>query len=199
MVYSIAVYIIFSLFQIRNKARQMMSTPANTRTMSQQSTGARSKPDLSAQVLAWRAQLRSKKYLKDPCKEDVCHVSLTSEELDPSLLEITVLAENLRKKYFDKTFVDSQNDDLPQEPVYVTKKERTEKCLISNRTKSEICDITSNMLATIVNVDVKDSLTSEFRKMMPLCKVKKSDLLKFHDIVLDVCAQQDELFLHEDL
>lgn len=122
MVYSIAVYIIFSLFQIRNKARQMMSTPANTRTMSQQSTGARSKPDLSAQVLAWRAQLRSKKYLKDPCKEDVCHVSLTSEELDPSLLEITVLAENLRKKYFNKTFVDSQNDDLPQEPVFVTKR-----------------------------------------------------------------------------
>lgn len=54
------------------------------------------------------------------------------------------------------------------------------------------------MLATIVNVDVKDSLTSEFRKMMPVCKVK-SDLLKFHDIVLDVCAQQEELFLHEDL
>lgn len=82
MVYSVAVYIIFSLCQIRNKARQMMSTPANTRTTSQQSTGARSKPDLIAQVLAWRAQLRSKKYLKDPCKEDVCHVSLTSEELD---------------------------------------------------------------------------------------------------------------------
>lgn len=121
-VYSIAVYIIFSLCQIHNKARQVMSTPANTRTMSQQSTGARSKPDLSAQVLAWRAQLRSKKYLKDPCKEDVCHVSLTSEELDPSLLEITVRAENLRKKYFDKTFVDSQNDDLPQEPVYMTKR-----------------------------------------------------------------------------
>lgn len=87
--------------------------------MSQQSTGARSKPDLSAQVLAWRAQLRSKKY---SCQEDVCHVSLTSEELDPSLLEITVLAENLRKKYFNKTFVDSQNDDLPQEPVFVTKR-----------------------------------------------------------------------------
>lgn len=68
------------------------------------------------------------------------------------------------------------------------KKERIEKCLILNRIKSEKCDIILNMLVIIVNVDVKDFFMLEFRKMMLLCKVKKSDLLKFYDIVLDVCV-----------
>lgn len=90
-------------------------------------------------------------------------------------------------------------DDNVQAPVYVTKKEREEKNLISNKTKSEIADTISSLLGNIPISDLKNSLQTDFKKMMPVAKVKKCDLLKFHDIVLEACSQQDGLFLPMDL
>lgn len=85
------------------------------------------------------------------------HISLTTEELDGSLLDNTNLAENSRKRFFDKVIRGLNVDDNVQDPVYVTKKEREEKNLISNKTKSEIADTISSLLGNIPIPDLKNS------------------------------------------
>ena len=79
--------------------------------------------------------------------EAMPHISLTSEELDPSLMEITTRAENLRRRYFHRNLFG--NDDQFCEPVFVTKKKRTERNLISNKSKSETYDIISIYISLI--------------------------------------------------
>lgn len=143
--------------------------------------------------------LRASNYLDQPLNGSMNHISLTTEELDGSLLDNTNLAENSRKRFFDKVILGLNVDDNVQDPVYVTKKEREEKNLISNKTKSEIADTISSLLGNIPIHDLKNSLQTDFSKMMPVAKVKKCDLLKFHDIVLEACSQQDGLFLPMDL
>ena len=82
------------------------------------------------------------------------HISLTSVELDPSLMEITTRAENLRRRYFHRNLFG--NDDQFCEPVYVTKKKRTERNLISNKSKSETYDIISTLLdKCLVNAELR--------------------------------------------
>ncbi|XP_062569670.1 uncharacterized protein LOC134231718 [Saccostrea cucullata] len=187
-----------NLKEIRKRAYEMMcSSATSTNQRSNQSTSSRS--NLSEQIFAWRVHLRSKDYLADPCDATVDHVSLTSEELDPSLIDITARAENLRKKYFDKLCLGETSEDMAPEPVYVTKKERMEKSLISNKSKSEIYDVIVSLLETVCNPDLKHSLKLEFREMVPISKVKKCDLLKFREIVNDVCSQQDDVILQEDM
>lgn len=70
------------------------------------------------------------------------HISLTPEEIDYSLLDITNLADNSRKRFFDKVILDLNVDDNVQDSVYVKKEE---KSLISNKIKSEIADTISNL------------------------------------------------------
>lgn len=70
------------------------------------------------------------------------HVSLTPEEIDYSLLDITNLADNSRKQFFDKVILGLNVDDNVQDSVYVKKEE---KSLISNKIKSEIADTISNL------------------------------------------------------
>lgn len=70
------------------------------------------------------------------------HVSLTPDEVDYSLLDITNLAKNSRKRYFDKVILGLNVDDNVQDSVYVRKEETS---LISNKIKSEIADTISNL------------------------------------------------------
>lgn len=83
--------------------------------------------DLSEQVSALRVHLRVSDYLDQPLNGSRNHISLTAEELGCSLLDITNLAENSRRRFFDKVIPGLNVDDNVQDPVYVTKKEREEK------------------------------------------------------------------------
>lgn len=106
--------------------------------------------------------LRASNYLDQPLNGSMNHISLTTEEIDGSLLDNTNLAENSRKRFFDKVILGLNVDDNVQDPVYVTKKEREEKNLISNKTKSEIADTISSLLGNKPIPDLKNSLQTDF-------------------------------------
>lgn len=118
-------------------------------------------------------------------------MSLSSQELDSDLINFNVLAEKRRQQYFNSKVNTNLSEETTLPPVFVTKKERQEYDLISNKTKSEIYDIIDGKINKLLDQDLKTSMSTEFRKLGSISKCKKDDLVRFHDILEDIHHQQD--------
>lgn len=174
-----------NLKMLREKAKQLTSSATSHRQSASRTTTH------DEQIFGWRVYLRRKEYLSHPLETNRKHVSLSSQELDSDLINFNVLAEKRRQQYFNSKVNTNLSEETTLPPVFVTKKERQEYDLISNKTKSEIYDIIDGKINKLLDQDLKTSMSTEFRKLGSISKCKKDDLVRFHDILEDIHHQQD--------
>lgn len=142
---------------------------------------------------AWRMKLREKQYLSTPLADNIFS-SLSGEELDPQLVELTATGHARREYFFQKYFSDDETD-LPEEvpdPIFVTPEERSEYFDVSNKTIDVIKKWTSNLFFQIDSDTVRQVLQDDFSELTSRSNVRKSAYIAFYNRVREeVDGQMD--------
>ena len=122
--------------------RKGIATKVDSKTLDRK-TDRRVPTNIRKEILAVRKLIRDNAYLQSPEDANAAFVSISGDELDPSLRCVRKYGKDNENKYIIYRCSDTKNDKCSLQDVYATKDKRKKAEAIENLTKVQILNIIS--------------------------------------------------------
>ena len=160
--------------------------------------------DISAEVRAFRGEIRKAKYFDEP-HTSKAHTSLDGELLNPQLIGFSAQARKNRSVYIDN-FVEHEKvahlskaapPKYNRPPIFVTQQDSVAHESTENKTIHEIKNLIEHTINTLCDEEAKQAWQEEFQTAIVRKKPRKADIIEFYNSVKEFAALDALEGLHD--